>query len=192
MRQCNPLTRLVGSLACFTLAAVFAVPALAAPATFTASLDGSDTGSPGIGFSQVDFDLTAHTMRVYASFSGLLGTTSASHIHGPTAVAGTGTAGVATVTPTFTNFPLGVTSGVYDHTYDMTLAGSYNASFITANGGTPASAEAALYQALADGKAYLNIHSTQFPGGEIRGFYQLMAPTPTRQETWGRIKSLYR
>jgi len=54
--------------------------------------------------------------------------------------------------------------------FDTTLASNYNPTFITANGGTPASAEAALFSAIATGKAYLNIHSTAFGGGEIRGF----------------------
>jgi hypothetical protein len=94
----------------------------------------------------------------------------ASHIHSATAVAGTGTAGVATTTPTFTGFPSAVTAGTYDRTFDMLLASSYNPSYVTANGGTPASAWITLRAGISAGKAYLNIHSTQFPGGEIRGF----------------------
>ena len=31
--------------------------------------------------------------------------------------------------------------------------------------------------AIADGKAYLNVHSSTFPGGEIRGFF-VLAPVP--------------
>ncbi len=133
--------------------------------------------SPGTGFSTVTIDTVLNTMRVEVSFSGLLGTTTASHIHSPTASPGTGTAGVATTVPTFTGFPLGVTAGTYDNTFDMTLATSYNPAFVTANGGTPASAEAALFDGLATGKAYLNIHTSVVPGGEIRGFLE-PAPEP--------------
>jgi hypothetical protein len=106
------------------------------------------------------------------TFSGLTGTTTASHIHAPTAVAlsPTATAGVATTTPTFTDFPLGVKAGTYDHTFDMTLTSSYNPPYITANGGTAASAFVALKTAIAAGKSYLNIHSSFAGGGEIRGF----------------------
>jgi hypothetical protein len=114
-------------------------------------------------------------MRVQVTFSGLLGTTTASHIHSATAVPFTAAAGVATTTPTFTGFPLGVTSGTYDHTYDMTMASNYNPAYITANGGTPTSAEAALFASFNNGTAYLNIHTTVVPGGEIRGF---LVPVP--------------
>jgi len=128
------------------------------------------TASPGTGLLQLDYDDMAHTMRLQASFSDLLGNTTAAHIHSPTASPFTGFAGVATQTPTFAEFPLGVTSGTYDHEFDLTLASSYNATFISNNGGTVAGAEAALASAFADGKTYLNIHTNAFGGGEIRGF----------------------
>lgn len=126
--------------------------------------------SPGTGFGTITFNLAAHTLRVQATFSGLVGTTTASHIHAATATPGAGTAGVATQTPSFTGFPLGVTAGSYDNTFDLTQATSFNAAYITANGGTPTSAEAALVLASMQGRAYLNIHSSAFGGGEIRGF----------------------
>ncbi|MBI1796727.1 MAG: CHRD domain-containing protein [Candidatus Eisenbacteria bacterium] len=147
--------------------------------------------SPGTGTATVDVDAALHTMHVHVDFTGLVGTTTASHIHAPTASPGTGTAGVATTTPYFAGFPIGVTAGTYDIVLDMTLASSYNPSYVTANGGTTAGAEAALETAIAAGKAYLNIHSNVFPGGEIRGF---LAPeaVPVHGSSWGRIKTLYR
>lgn len=51
----------------------------------------------------------------------------------------------------------------------MTLASSFNASFITNNGGSPATAFAALLTGLQAGRVYLNIHSSFAPRGEIRG-----------------------
>ena len=131
--------------------------------------------SPGTGTAIVTLDLDLVTMRVQANFSGLTGNVTAAHIHGATAVAGTGTAGVMTPTPTFPGFPSGVTSGSYDQTFDMTLASSYNAAFITAQGGTVSGALNALVASLEDGKAYLNIHTSTFGGGEIRGF---LVPEP--------------
>ncbi len=53
----------------------------------------------------------------------------------------------------------------------MTLASSYRAGFITDSGGI-AAAETALFAAIVEGRAYFNIHTTNFPGGEIRGFLQ--------------------
>ncbi len=81
-------------------------------------------------------------------------------------------AGVATTTPSFPGFPLGVTSGTFLSLFDLTLAASWNPAFVANNGGSTAFAEAALAAATADGTAYFNIHSTLFPGGEIRGFLQ--------------------
>ena len=141
---------------------------------YQANLDGPSesppNASPATGFAQVDYDDALHTLFVDVSWSGLLGTTTASHIHAATLTPGSGTAGVATTTPYLSGFPIGVTSGTYSNTLDLTLASSYNSSYISANGGTTAGAEAALAAALAADEAYLNIHSTVFGGGEIRGF----------------------
>jgi hypothetical protein len=145
--------------------------------TYTAPLSGANenptNNSPGTGFAIVDIDTVAQTMEVDVTFSGLLGITTASHIH--CCIAPGGNAGVATTVPTFTLFPLGVTSGRYDHVFDLTLSSTYNPAFVAANGGTTADAESALLAGLAAGDAYLNIHSMVDPGGEIRGF---LTPAP--------------
>ena len=155
--------------------------ASAAIMVFQAGLSGSaespPNASPGTGFTTVTYDSVLHTLRVEVSFSGLVGTTTASHIHccvAPTAA--TPTAGVATTTPTFAGFPLGVTSGTYDNTLDLTMSSSFNPSFVTAHGGTAAGAEAFLATGLSAGSTYLNIHTNSFPGGEIRGF---LVPEPS-------------
>lgn len=145
--------------------------------SYSAVLGPEVLGATGTGSVLVDWDDVAHTMRVQSSFSGLSGTTTIAHIHAPTALPLTGTAGVATQVPTFALFPVGVTSGTFDQTLDLTLAGSWNPSYITNNGGTPAGAEAALKAALDQGRAYFNIHTSTFGGGEIRGF-PLLVPEP--------------
>lgn len=151
----------------------------ATPVTFTASLSGAAespaNSSAGTGLASVIFDTALHTMSVSVSFSGLTGTTTAAHIHCCTAAPFSGTAGVATQTPTFVGFPLGVTSGTYSNVFDMTLASSYRAGFITSSGGSTALAELALFNGAVAGKTYLNLHTTAFPGGEIRGF---LVPEP--------------
>ena len=62
-------------------------------------------------------------------------------------------------------------------TFDLTAASTYNPAFITAHGGTVAGAMAAFIAGLESGQTYLNIHTTQFPGGEIRGQLQAV-PEP--------------
>ena len=112
----------------------------AVPIVYTATLNGPSesppNASPGTGFAEVDFDSVLNTLHVHVTFSGLTAGTIMSHIHAPTPAPGTGVAGVATTTPTFVGFPLGVTSGTFDSTLDLTLASSYNPAFVTANGAT--------------------------------------------------------
>lgn len=163
--------------------------ATSAPAnilTYDANLSGPaespPNASPGTGFATVSYDNSAHTLSINLSFSGLLGTTTASHIHAATVVPGTGTAGVATTTPYFAGFPIGVTSGTYNNVLDLTLASSYNPAYN--GGGSPASDEAALAAAMAADEAYLNIHTTVVPGGEIRGFLVLV-PEPSSMALLG-------
>lgn len=161
-------------LAVVSLAFLRAASVQATPITFTADLSGPAespaNASPGTGEATVIYDAIAHTLSVDVTFQDLLGTTTASHIHCCTTVPQTSTAGVATQVPTFVGFPLGVTFGSYSHVFDLTDTASWNPTFITNNGGTPASAEAVLGAGLLDGRAYLNIHTNVFPGGEIRGF----------------------
>ena len=88
-----------------------------------------------------------------------------------------------TTIPAFAGFPLGVTSGTYNNTLDMTLASSYNPAFVTLNGGTVAGAFDALLNGLEAGDAYFNIHTNVFPGGEIRGFLAAV-PEPS---TWAMM-----
>ena len=158
-------------------AAMLLVPVVAAHAAgiaYSGHLSGlaesPANASPAVGSTVVVYDAAAHLLSVQIAFSGLTGTTTASHIHCCVAVAGTSTAGVATQVPTFSSFPLGVTSGSYSMTFDLTMAASFNATFVSANGGSPATAEAALAAGLAGDLAYLNIHSSTFGGGEIRSF----------------------
>lgn len=163
--------------------AVLSSPAMAVTIVYTAPLSGAAESPPvvsaGFGAAIVTIDDVLNTMRVQASFAGLTGLTTVAHIHCCTASPLTGTVGVATTTPTFPGFPTGSNFGFYDQTFNMTLASSYNASYITNNGGTPASAFAALQTGLSNGKAYFNVHSTFATGGEIRGFLTAPIPEPS-------------
>jgi len=150
---------------------------------YSASLSGLNespaNASAGTGTALVTIDDVLNTMAIDIQFSGLTGATTAAHIHCCTATPLTGVAGVATTTPTFANFPLGVAAGTYSTLLDMTLATSYNPAFVTAQGGSTAAAETALFGGMALGEAYLNIHTSFVPGGEIRGFLtQITQPVP--------------
>jgi hypothetical protein len=166
MRYLSPALMMVATL---TLSAP---AAHATPIPFTTLLLGanevSPVNTPGVGVGLVILDPDAHTLQVNAIFGGLTSPTTASHIHccalpGANAI-------VATQVPTFPNFPLGVTAGVYvSPVFDLTMASSYNPAFITANGGTVATAEAVLIAGMLGGLGYLNIHTVANPTGEIRG-----------------------
>jgi hypothetical protein len=164
----------------------------AATAVYLVTLNGASEApgndSTGTGLAKITFDDALMTMRVRMSFTGLTGTVTASHIHCCTSLPGLGTARVATQIPTFDGFPFGVTAGTYDHLFDMTQAFSWNSAFLNADPG-PAGSTAAAYAALRagvdSGRAYLNIHTTYRPGGEIRGF--LLPPPVPEPATWAMM-----
>jgi hypothetical protein len=144
----------------------------AIPITFEATLAGANEVPPvaslGTGLATVILDAAAETLQINVTFSGLTSNTMAAHIH---CCAPLGTnAGVATTVPAFPGFPLGVTSGTYSsQVFDLTQPLIYNPAFVTLQGGTIAGAEAALIAGIEGGLTYLNIHTVNFGGGEIRG-----------------------
>ena len=143
--------------------------------TMTGAQEVPPSASPGIGSALVTIDTITNLMTVNVSFAGLVSPTAIAHMH--CCAAPGGIAIPATTVPSFPGFPVGVTTGTYLQTFDLTLASTYNPAFIAANGGTVAGAQAAFTTGLINGLAYFNIHTTQFPGGEIRGQLQAV-PEP--------------
>ena len=153
---------------------VSAPAATADPITFIANLSAANevqtppVVSPGTGLATIVLDPTAETLTVSATFSDLTSITNAAHIHCCAPVGAN--AGVATTVPAFPGFPLGVTSGTYGPvTFDLTQPLIYNPAFVSMFAGGLPQAEAALIAGIQNGLTYFNIHTTNFPMGEIRG-----------------------
>ncbi|WP_291295897.1 CHRD domain-containing protein [Elioraea sp.] len=158
-------------IAAATLMALSAVGvARAAPITFTAVFEPELVGATGSGSGTVIVDPDANTLSIAFTYDGLSGMSTVAHIHCCTSVPGAGTAGVAVSPATLVGFQAGLTSGSYSNIFDTNDAATYTAGFITASGGTLEGAEARLIANMSAGRAYINIHSSTFTTGEIRGF----------------------
>jgi hypothetical protein len=158
------------------LVALAGSPARGQITVFTAALNGAQAAPPtvstGTGFITVTLDQTLNTLAVVENFSGLIGgSATAAHIH---CCSAPGVASVVAVP--FGGFP-NATSGTYANVFDLTNAASFNAAFVTANGGTVASARAALIAGMFAGLSYANIHNQRFPAGEISG-HLVATPEP--------------
>ena len=165
------------SLAAFSCLAL--TSANAATYSYAVSFQNETTPvSNGVGSGTAVYDDTARTLQLDVIFSGLNGNTTVSHIHASTASPFTGTAGVATTSPSFEGFPKDVKAGSFSLLLDLSLTSSFNTSYLNAKGGTTLGAETALVSAIASGNAYWNIHSSTNPGGEIRGFF-VAVPEPS-------------
>jgi hypothetical protein len=89
------------------------------------------------------FTLIGNQLSYHIAYQGLNSSATASHIHGPAGMGGTATV-----------------------MYDLLPVGGFGRSGTLAGRTNLTPAQIA---ALVDGKAYANIHTTNFPGGEIRG-----------------------
>jgi hypothetical protein len=165
--------------------ALAAATGLAAPAfaqTYRAVASGPaespPNGSPGT--SLVTIDIGSSNLMIDMPFRDLTGTATAAHIHCCTADAFTGASAVAMP---FTDFPTGVHAGSYSMAIPLDEETSYDPEFLKANGGTVTGAASALVDGINANEAYVNIHTSEYPGGEIRGFI-VAAPVPEPAE-WG-------
>ena len=164
--------------AAFVVCSIISVGAMsaahAALITYSTPLGPEAVGATGSGVVEIVYDTLAHTLLIDADWSGLSGTTTVAHIHCCTAAPGAGTIGVAVTPVTLPGFPVGVQAGSYlSPPLDLTISSTFTAGFITNfAAGVPDDAEEALIAGFDNGTAYFNIHTTTFPGGEIRGFLQ--------------------
>jgi hypothetical protein len=120
--------------------------------------------SPGTGMAIFNYSSTAQDLTYSVSFQNLLAPATVSHIHfAPPGVAG------PVILPLTNAGPPSATSG--------TFSGTLTALDLNPDpaGGINSFADA--IAAIEAGDTYINVHSTQFPGGEIRGQINL-APEP--------------
>ncbi len=174
------------AIATTMIALSFAVaPAAQAAERFYTSLSGANenpaNASPGSGRAFIEISDALDMIKIDASFSGLTANDVAAHIH--CCVAPTANGPVVIDSPSLPGFPTGVRSGFYTATLSLLDAATYNTPFVTANGGTAAGARDAFLLNLRAGRAYFNIHTSQFPGGEIRGQFAAV-PEPG---TWAMM-----
>ena len=165
--------------------------ALAAPAfaqtsvpTYRAVASGQAEEPPNAsaGNSLATIEINGLQLLVDAPFRDLTGTTVTAHIHCCTTEA---FRGVAPVAVPFDDFPTGVRAGTYNATIPLDEETSYDPAFLAANGGTTAGAYSALVDAINANEAYVNIHTSAYPNGEIRGFL-VAAPIPEPAE-WAML-----
>lgn len=128
----------------------------AATISLTATLAGTDqvppNASPGTGFGSMSYDDVTNQLDWNITFSDLVAGATAAHFHGPAAP--------GTNAPIQVPIPLGTSSGMTSGL----LTGSATLTDVQ---------EAQLLSDL----WYVNIHSSVFPGGEIRGQAQVV-PLP--------------
>jgi len=136
------------------------------------ALESPPNDSPGLGVTEVD--ISGSKLFVDARFTDLVGTTTEAHIHCCTSTAFTGNEAIALP---FSGFQTGVHAGQFTGEFDLSKDTTYDSAFLAASGGTAAGAQAALMAGITANEAYVNIHTSDKPEGEIRGWL-VAAPIP--------------
>jgi hypothetical protein len=159
---------LIGSVAVAgLLLGLLAVPAGAAVLVATANLDGLQevpaNASPAAGGAVLAVDTDTDTFNISIYVSGITMdrlTASPAHIHlGPAGTAPSGNITHHIWQGTITAFG---SNGIQLHL----SGGDFRGSEVVSNIATPSGT---ILEQLSRGNLYVNIHTTQYPGGEIRG-----------------------
>jgi hypothetical protein len=141
-------------------------------------------GATGSGSAVVTYDDVTHVLSYVGSFSGLSGGATQAHFHCCTAAPFAGTTGIAVDSPSLAGFPVTpiggppVTAGSFNAFLDLDDLDplnpanplNFNLTFFANSGGTIESATARFINGIDQHKVYMNIHTSTFGGGEIRGF----------------------
>jgi hypothetical protein len=158
------------------LGLAFAVPSLA-QTTYSCFLNGASevpaNASPATGSCVVVLNAAQTQVSITCGFANLIGTYTASHLHGPA----------------LPGFNAGVQIGFVPPGAAWVFSNANHDGQLTNH---LAPITAAQVTMLNDGTMYVNVHSNTFPGGEIRGQLESPGPTPTASTTWARVKKLFR
>lgn len=158
------------------LGLAFAAPSMA-QTTFSCFLNGTNEVPPNasgaVGSCVVVLNAAQTQVSITCQFVNLVGVYTASHLHGPAGPGVNAGVQVGFVSPAA---PWVFANANHDGTLTNFLAAI-----------TPAQVGM-----LTSGTMYANVHSNQFPGGEVRGQMVSPGPTGTTKSTWSRVKSLYR
>ena len=122
----------------------------------------SPNTSPARGFGTLTLSDDNRFAQIDIQFRGLTAPITIGHAH-CCALQGAN-AGVA-----IDFLPPLVANGSFSRLYDLTLSSTYGGGFLTGSGGTAAGAQTRFLNGLNSGRLYFNLHTSTFPGGEIRG-----------------------
>lgn len=132
--------------------------------------DGS-TNSPGTGSGYVTYDSSTNVISYSLTWDGLVGDVTKLHIHGPADATKSNPQHILEIygPPAVANFPT---------TTSATWTDSHTLETLIQPGFDPLSPEQ-IVQIMTDGTAYVNVHTSVFGTGEIRGNLGLPVPEPT-------------
>ena len=164
--------------------------------TWVSTFGPQAAGATGTGNATVFFNETAKTIRVQFSYAGLTGNPTTGHIH----AAATATPYAFPVPPannptialgfgpttnagwTVTSITPGSASGSYDRTFNvstLTSTPGWGNGFKNDHAGlTIDQLNAKFVEYMNTGRAYINVHTTANPVGEIGGFFTVVTPEP--------------
>lgn len=132
--------------------------------------DGS-TNSPGSGQGHVELDLTTNIVSYDLSWDGLIGGLTKLHIHGPASSETSNPQHIIEIFgPPEVPSELATTSG--------RVVDSFELQTLEQPGFDPLPPDA-IVDAMISGQAYLNVHTTVFGMGEIRGNLGVPVPEPS-------------
>ena len=153
---------------CITAALLIALPAVAAVTNLVATIDGAQanagagTGSPATGSAVVTYDSDTGELTWNITWSGLIGDETLAHFHGPA----------------LPNQNAGVQVTIFNDGSPSPAMGSAMISGAQAT-------------ELLDELWYINIHTSEFGGGEIRGQVMIDDSVPVEDRSISRVKSAY-